>query len=469
MRFGPRDRPSPEPEDSGPPQPDDSAPSRPGPYPEDVRVAGASPAGETPAEGVPAPEDDQPASDWIPVQPQEPPGAEQQPPEPPSTWDAASPADTSWTPHEPPAGSSWTSLDPPAETEPPPEIPPSRGRHQASGEPPLWTPHEPGTAPPAVTPSSPETPPSWGRHEAGRHERTTDEPFLPGKGLTAEPPPLTTPDVTAPDSGWSAAVPEPRWGEAQDPPARPGPMSDPARRKALADAFVAEFVNSTTWRATLAVLEGAFPGLGMATRLSRETDELWRTMDAVDRKAAPKLGVPVWLDDAGMVFDLSAHLGPRSVRTPAGGQAAPPRASKPYAGAFVIDTLDPLRYHRAVGGPRAPRDLPGQGTPLPSSAEDDDSGVVIVANLTSAGVRVLDSAGLWRYAGEVVTGTLHEPARPETRARTRRALWALRRVVFVDPDLGLGLCLEIDAARVPRCLLAFGVDRAEGAPRFVRP
>ncbi|WP_396023444.1 hypothetical protein [Actinomadura sp. 9N215] len=273
---------------------------------------------------------------------------------------------------------------------------------------------------------------------------------------------MTRPDVT---------VPGPRWATPQDAPPRPGPMSDPGRRKALADAFVAEFVSSTTWRATLAVLEGAFPGLGMAATLSRQTDELWRTMDAVDRKAAAKLGVPVWLDDAGMVFDLSAHLRARAVRAPLGGRAGPPRASKPYAGAFVIDTLDPLRYHRAVGGPRAPRDMPGQGAavPAPSAAEDDDSGVVIVANLASAGVRVLDSAALWRYADQVVTGTLHEVARPETRARVRSALWALRRVVLVDPDLGLGLCLQIDAARVPRCLLAFGVDRTEGAPRFVRP
>ncbi|WP_165964658.1 hypothetical protein, partial [Actinomadura sp. KC216] len=293
------------------------------------------------------------------------------------------------------------------------------------------------------------------QHEfPGRHERTTDEPFLPGKGLAAEPPSMTK-------------VPEPRWPEPQETPPRPSPMADPARRKALADAFVAEFVNSTTWRATLAVLEGAFPGLGMAARLSRQTDEPWRTMDAVDRKASAKLGVPVWLDDAGMVFDLSAHLRPASLQAPPG--AGPPRASKPYAGAFVIDTLDPLRYHRAVGGPRAPRDLPGQGVPVPVVPEDDDSGVVIVANLTSAGVRVLDSAGLWRYAGHVVTATLHDVPHPETRARTRRALWALRRVVFVDPDLRLGLCLHIDAGRVPRCLLAFGVDRTEGAPRFVRP
>ncbi|MFI0409978.1 hypothetical protein [Actinomadura sp. 3N508] len=428
-------------------------------------------AGPPPA----TPEDAQPPSDWVPVQPPaepaapqpEPPATEEQRPEPPPNWGA------SWTPHEPAAEPSWTSQTPP------PEVPPARGRHEAPADPaqetPLWVPHEPSAEePPPARPAQEappprDTPASWGQHEParefpGRHERAADEPFLPGKGLAAEPPSMTT----APDPHWSA-VPEPRWGEPQETAATPGPMADPARRKALADAFVAEFVSSTTWRATLAVLEGAFPGLGMAGRLSHQTDDLWRTMDAVDRKAAAKLGVPVWLDDAGMVFDLSAHLRPVSLQAPPGGRVGPPRASKPYAGAFVIDTLDPLRYHRAVGGPRAPRDLPGQGVPVPPIPEDDDSGVVIVANLTSAGVRVLDSAGLWRYAGHVVTATLHEVPRPETRSRTRRALWALRRVVFVDPDLGLGLCLQIDAGRVPRCLLAFGVDRTEGAPRFVRP
>ncbi|TDC73438.1 hypothetical protein E1285_44640 [Actinomadura sp. 7K507] len=251
------------------------------------------------------------------------------------------------------------------------------------------------------------------------------------------------------------------------PAVRPGPMADPGRRRSLADAFVAEFVGSTTWRATLAVLEGAFPGLGMAATLSRRTDEWWRTMDALDRKSAAALGVPAWLDEAGMVFDLSARLGGSAARVPVRERAGRPRASRPYAGAFVIDTLDPLRYHRAVGGPRAPGDMPGAAA-VPS-AEDDDSGVVIVAHLTSAGVRVLDSAALWRYAGRVVTGTLHEAERPETRVRVRRALRALRRVVLVDPDLGLGLCLQLDAARVPRCLLAFSVDRTQDAPRFVRP
>ncbi|MEO3830091.1 hypothetical protein [Actinomadura sp. B10D3] len=287
----------------------------------------------------------------------------------------------------------------------------------------------------------------------GRHARAEDdEPFLPRKGLSAEPPP--------------GAAKAARW----TPPPRPRPMADPGRRGAMADAFVAEFVDSTTWRATLAVLESAFPGLGLAATLTRRADDLRRTTDALDRRAAARLGVPAWLDDAGMVFDLSAKLGVRTVRAQMPEPTRPPRASRPYAGAFVIDTLDPLRYHRAVGGPQAPRDLPREGgLSVSPTAEDDDSGVVIVADLTSAGVRVLDSAALWRYAGRVVTGTLREPEHPRTRARARRALHALRRVVFVDPDLGLGLCLQIDAARVPRCLLAFSVDRASGAPRFVRP
>ena len=422
MRFGPRDRRTPQPEDPGPEEAGPEPAPRPGPYPEDVHVAGKRTAPEPAPD--PAPEEPaEPPSDWVPVQP---------PPEP---------ANEPWTPHAP-------AVPPPAP--PPAETP-------AAHDDPLWTPRDtpPGFGLGETPPSESWTPQEPGPAPTGRHARSDDEPFLPGKGLSAEPPSVTAPDI-----------PVQQW----EPPQRPGPMADPERRRALADAFVAEFAGSPTWRATLAVLESAFPGLGMASTLSRRTDELWQTMDALDRTAAAKLGVPAWLDDAGIVLDLSARLGVRAVWPPAPGLTRPPRASRPYAGAFVIDTLDPLRYHRAVGGPRAPRDLPGEGAlPSPSPSEDDDSGVVIVANLTSAGVRVLDSVALWRYAGRVVTGTVREAGRPETRIRARRALRALRRVVVVDPDLGLGLCLQIDAARVPRCLLAFRVDRTDGAPRFVRP
>ncbi|MFD0691786.1 hypothetical protein [Actinomadura fibrosa] len=376
-----------------------------------------------------------------------------------------------------------------------PSRPSSPGRHQRADDP-LGM-----AAEPEPTPSDP-VPPTGGAEPGGAafdpadtvpdpgvttpdpaSAVPVDEPFVPRKALAAEPPggrqdrpeqrdQQDSQDRYERQEPWSPHPPG-NGLSAEPPPPRPGPMADPERRKAMADAFVAEFVGSSTWRATLAVLEGAFPGLGMASTLARRTDELWRTMDPLDRKAAARLGLPAWLDDAGMVFDLSAHLDARSVSRPLRARSVPPRASRPYAGAFVIDTLDPLRYHRAVGGPLAPRDLPGEGAlPIPQAGvgEDGDSGVVIVATLASAGVRVLDSAALWRYAGRVVTATLHEPARPETRARARRALRALRRVVLVDPELGLGLCLQLDAERAPRCLLAFGVDRADTAtPRFVRP
>ncbi|MEU6746957.1 hypothetical protein ABZ914_12125 [Spirillospora sp. NPDC046719] len=345
------------------------------------------------------------------------------------------------------------------------------GASRPEDEPERWVVRKPG----GLQSGTPEDPADT--RSAGRHERpAADEPFLPGKGLSAEPPPsLTKPDVTRPE----IARPPARGLSAQPPstvppPAPPpGPMADPGRRRALADAFMIEFVGSTTWRAMLAVLEGAFPGLGMAAALSGRADEIRGMTDGLDRTSSSKLGLPTWLDDAGMVFDLSAHLNARNApRTPLRARPGQPRASRPYAGAFVIDTLDPLRYHRAVGGPRAPRDLPEDAalTTPSEMGEDDDSGVVIVANLTSAGVRVLDSLTLWRYAGRVVTSTLHEPSRPRTRGRARRALRALRRVVVIDPDLGVGLCLQTDAGHPPRCLLAFGVDRTDDAPpRFVRP
>ncbi|MFI6518474.1 hypothetical protein ACIBF1_23160 [Spirillospora sp. NPDC050679] len=253
-----------------------------------------------------------------------------------------------------------------------------------------------------------------------------------------------------------APVRLPQRGLAMEPP----PDADGSvQKKTQVDAFIAEFVGSATWQATLAVLEGAFPGLGMAS-LSGRTGEVWQAIGGLDRASARKLGLPVWADQAGMVFDLSAHRG-----SGAAPQAGRPRATRPYAGAFVIDTLDPLRYHRARGGPQGPGESPREVR----APEEDDTGVVIVADLTAAGVRVLDSVALWRFAGRVVTRALHDPMRPETRVRARRALRALRRVVFVDPGLGLGLCLQIDVSRTPRCLLAFGLDRTEvAAPRFVR-
>ncbi|MFC4910863.1 hypothetical protein [Actinomadura gamaensis] len=285
---------------------------------------------------------------------------------------------------------------------------------------------------------------------------------------------------------------------------------DPRARRALVDEFVGDFVGGPTWQALLVVLEGAFPGHGVAATLATTADEIWREIAPLDERGAiTRLGVPAWMGPNGLEVDLSAHLH-ATPKQPARPRA---RASRPYANALVVDTVDPLRYHRPVSGPSAPHDRLDEpyddfgADPFgdsPSSASDllggassfdsgpttfdtpfdhpdehnrgrtkddeDDTGVVIVADLTAAGVRVLDAPALWRYASRVIADTLRDPRRPETWPRARRTLRSLRRVVLVDPRLGLGLCLALDDRGAPRCLLAFRIDRKEATtPCFVRP
>jgi hypothetical protein len=355
---------------------------------------------------------------------------------------------------------------------------------KAAQEPTDWVPVQGGSGLGGSGPQRPEEPtdpapppaPPGGFAEPEEPPTRPDEPPLqPETPLSGTRPDIPMPRQEPPAS----AIPD-LAGVRDEPATDPGPMSDPERRRTLVDAFVAEFVASATWRATLAVLESAFPGLGMASTLARRTDELWQTTETLDEVGQAGLGIPVWRDDSGMAFDFSAHLPDDRPypRPPVDGyRRMRPRASWPYAGAFVIDTIDPLRYHRAVGGPTAPRDRGGEGSQAPGNGrsvatpppgEGEDTGVVIVADLASVGPRVLDSAALWLYAGRIVAAALHDPLRLETRVRARRALRALRRVVFVDPDLGLGLCLQVDITRTPRCLLAFNVDRdGTRGPRFV--
>ncbi|MFI0351745.1 hypothetical protein [Actinomadura sp. 9N407] len=421
MRIGPRDSPRPEPGDE-PPEP---RTPRPVPYPGDVHVAG-SPSADT-------------------AEPPDDPGATGDPGTTRDLGNAGNTGNPGYPGNNDPAPADWV----PVQGTPRPEEPIVAEDRREQRERELAELYERRRR-------------ELRRQREARDRREPEHPeSAPEPERPAASPPPPPPAVTVPDlSAWS--VPER--------PAAVGPMDDPERRRTLVDAFVAEFVASATWRATLAVLEGAFPGLGMAATLSRRTDELWRTIHTLEEVGSAGLGVPVWLDGGGLVFDLSARL---RARRHGGGpqQGVRPRASWPYAGAFVVDTLDPLRYHRAVGGPAAPAAPLREGAPVaPPPGEEDDSGVVIVADLTLAGVRVLDAAALWRYAGRVVVATLHDPVRPETRAVARRALRALRRVVFVDPYLGLGMCLWIDITRTPRCLLVFAVDPDdERTPRFVRP
>ncbi|MCP2337025.1 hypothetical protein [Actinomadura rupiterrae] len=258
------------------------------------------------------------------------------------------------------------------------------------------------------------------------------------------------------------------------------------------DEFVGDLVGGSTWQALLVVLEGAFPGLDIAANLATSAGEIWREIAPLDeRGAVTRLGVPAWIGPSGLVVDLSAHWRPTS-QHPAHPRA---RASRPYPKALVVDTIDPLRYHRPVSGPSAPHDADHDADPLndPPTAfgrmrtpapfdrpderdvrhtreDEDDTGVVIVADLTAAGVRVLNAPAIWRYASRIVADTLRDPRRPETWPRARRTLRSLRRVVIVDPRLGLGLCLALDDRATPRCLLAFRINRTDvSTPRFIRP
>lgn len=330
----------------------------------------------------------------------------------------------------------------------------------------------------------------------------------------AQTPAPRTPGTRTPGARTTAAAHTP-WRERRQRPKPPEPDLDMTRldtraRRALVDEFVGDFVGGPTWQALLVVLEGAFPGLGVGAALATSADEIWREIAPLDeRGAVARIGVPLWLGPTGLEVDLSAYWH----STPDDGAHPRARASRPYPNALVVDTIDPLRYHRPVSGPSAPHahdhsadadadpfsDGLGFGPhpsghfeddPLafPSSAsfdrpgehesdrghayaaDEDDTGVVIVADLTAAGVRVLDAQAVWRFASRIVADTLRDPRRPETWSRTRRTLRSLRRVVMVDPRLGLGLCLGLDGGNAPRCLLAFRIDRTEVAvPRFVRP
>ncbi|RFU43328.1 hypothetical protein DZF91_01740 [Actinomadura logoneensis] len=367
---------------------------------------------------------------------------------------------------------------------------------------------------------------------SGRHRLSDDRYPEATDGLSDRPPtrpdaPATEPEPTFPDASRRPAHDTPE--AAHDPSRtrpdttvpdrseRPGrrprahvPNGDMTRldgraRRALVDEFVGDFVGGPTWQALLVVLEGAFPGLGVGATLATSADEIWREIAPLDeRGAVARIGVPLWLGPMGLEVDLSAHRRPASEN---GGHARP-RAARPYAKALVVDTVDPLRYHRPVSGPSAPHDRPGEADPLgdaldfeadplsdpPTSTplshefdtpfdqprdddrggahgvEEDDTGVVIVADLTATGVRVLDAPALWRHASRIVAGTLRDPHRPETWTLTRRTLRSLRRVVLLDPRLGLGVCLGLDDRHTARCLLVFRIDRTEVAtPRFVRP
>ncbi|RMI37465.1 hypothetical protein EBO15_35880 [Actinomadura harenae] len=369
---------------------------------------------------------------------------------------------------------------PPSETSPP-----SFGAESPSAPEDTWTATPAGGRHRSPEPALDRLSGQPGAHRSPREDGLVDQPFTPEPEPLTDtpspsppPPPSPSPSRTRPDITARDRVPTAPRREQRPYAAENMSHLDARARRTLVDEFVGDFVGGPTWQALLVVLEGAFPGMGVAATLAMSADEIWREIAVLEEHGAvARIGVPLWLGPAGLEVDLSAHWH----FTPANGSHPRPRASRPYPQALVVDTVDPLRYHRPVSGPSSPHDRVPHFAPAldqpdengrgrVSAEDEDDTGVVIVADLTAAGVRVLDATAVWRHASRIVADTLRDPRRPETWTRARRTLRSLRRVVMLDPRLGLGLCLGLDDRRTPRCLLVFRIERTEVAtPRFVRP
>lgn len=239
-------------------------------------------------------------------------------------------------------------------------------------------------------------------------------------------------------------------------------MEGRARRGALFEAFIAGFIDGVTWKAMLVVADGAFPGKGLGALLSRRIDGLRKASGVPDGEGDAALAFPIWADESGLAVDLSTRFSDRRDRVlgPGGAPAEPvrPRFVQRHSGVLVIDTLNPQSLYRPVAGPAEPGGYPDRRSVQPGE-DDRDTEVVIVADLRAAGARVVDANVLWSYARQVVSTTLHGPA--------RRMLRVLREVVFVDPGLGIVACVHVDVEGRPWWLLAFAPE--EDAVRFFRP
>jgi hypothetical protein len=84
-------------------------------------------------------------------------------------------------------------------------------------------------------------------------------------------------------------------------------------------------------------------------------------------------------------------------------------------------------------------------------------GIVITGEATAAGTRILDAAGLLRYARRLTFESLFAVADEGSVVPAVRAALAVENAVFLDPGAGVGLCVEVDP-----------VSRAVSCPLFVR-
>ena len=73
-------------------------------------------------------------------------------------------------------------------------------------------------------------------------------------------------------------------------------------------------------------------------------------------------------------------------------------------------------------------------------------GIAIAGPVGAVGSRVVDAGSLVRYARRLIYETLYDPEDADSAGPAVRAAGALRDVVFLDPEHGFGLCVELDPA-----------------------
>lgn len=77
-------------------------------------------------------------------------------------------------------------------------------------------------------------------------------------------------------------------------------------------------------------------------------------------------------------------------------------------------------------------------------------GIAIAGPVGAVGSRIVDAGSIVRYARKLIYETLYDPEDADSAGPAVRAAGALRDVVFLDPEHGFGLCVELDpAARGP--------------------
>jgi len=411
---------------------------------------------------------DEPAQDWAPVTDDDPP-----PRRSPAT---SLPDDVKVAPLDPAAA--------PAR--------PSGGAHRTPRrEPHAPPPGPPGPAPQAGAPSAADTapperdprplttaPPSPRPADDGEYTRAVPVP-APGRGAHRPPaaPPAGAPspgpaaaEETAAADAPAAHAERPAGLSAEPTPATPASAQEPRAEERPAERaaarppedFLRAFTGGDAWRAMLAVAEEAFAGTDVREALALRVGEALERQTPAPR--GPRTPFPVWTGTEGLTLDLSAHVtgAPAGVlgapRTAGAGAATPGRIGlRRRHGVLVIDALPPRPADRPSGEAGRP-DGTVEAADADETADEPDTGAVILTDLRRTGARVLDAAALWRHACRVVTAALYDPRSPATGERTRRSLRTLRHVGCLDPGLGLGVVLHLDRDRRPRCPLGFVIE-----------